>query len=87
MSISLIEIHHTTIMGWVRAAGLKLPDVPKLEEKPDITGLDELQTFVGSKRHKIWLWTAVNHWQPGIMQRTIGERSSLTFQLLWVVVK
>jgi IS1 family transposase len=83
------NIHHTTIMGWVREAGASLPDVPESEEKqkPEITDLDELQTFVGSKRHKIWLRTAVNHWQHGIIAWKIGARSSLTFQLLWVVVK
>ena len=95
------DIHHTTVMNWVREAGLRLPDTPELEEEPEITDLDErwreelfspplsheFLTFVGNKRHKIWLWTAVNHWQPGIIAWTIGDRSSLTFQLLWVVVK
>lgn len=116
------DIHHTTVMGWVKEAGLNLPDVPEADEEPEITDLhlaqkklsrpcieyielvgeicvdgrlnffkpsflDELQTFVGNKRHKVWLWTAVNHWQPGIIAWTIGDRSSLTFQLLWVVVK
>lgn len=61
------DIHHTTIMGWVREAGLKLPDTPETDEEPEITDLDELQTFVGNKRHKVWLWTAVNHWRPGII--------------------
>lgn len=81
------DIHHTTVMGWVKEAGLNLPDVPETDEEPEITDLDELQTFVGNKRHKVWLWTAVNHWQPGIIAWTIGDRSSLTFQLLWAVVK
>lgn len=82
------DIHHTTIMGWVREARLHLPDVPHSElEEPEITDLDELQTFVGNKRHKVWLWTAVNHWQLGIIAWVIGDRSSLTFQLLWAVVK
>lgn len=97
------DIHHTTVMGWIREAGLKLPNVPESEseEEPEITELDErwreelfspplsheLQTFVGNKRHKIWLWTAVNHWRRGIIAWTIGDRSSTTFQLLWVVVK
>ena len=40
---------------------------------------------MGSKQQKIWLWTAVNHWQPGIIAWTIGEHNSLTFQLLWSV--
>lgn len=95
------DIHHTTVMGWVKQAGLNLPDVPETDEEPEITDLDErfweelfppklsheLQTFVGNKRHKVWIWTAVNHWRPGIIAWTIGDRSSLTFQLLWVVVK
>ncbi len=95
------DIHHTTVMAWVKEAGLNLKDVPEIVEEPEITDLDErfweelfppklsheLQTFVGNKRHKVWLWTAVNHWQPGIIAWTIGDRSSTTFQLLWVVVK
>lgn len=66
------DIHHTTVMGWVKEAGLNLPDVPKTYEEPEITDLDELQTFVGNKRHKVWIWTAVNHWRPGIIAWTIG---------------
>lgn len=57
--------------------------MPEPEEEPLITDLDELQTFVGSKRHKVWLWTGVNHRRSGIIAWTIGDRSSLTFQLLW----
>ena len=82
-------------MAWVKEAGLNLPDVPETDEEPEITDLDErfweelfppklsheLQTFVGNKQDKIWLWTAVNHWQPGIIAWTIGDHSSTTFQL------
>jgi len=49
-------------MGWVKEARLNLPDVPKTAQEPEITDLDELQTNVCNKRHKVWLWTAVNHW-------------------------
>lgn len=38
------DIHHTTILHWVREAGLPLPDAPESEEIPEITDLDELQT-------------------------------------------
>jgi len=80
-------IHHTTVMGWVKEAGLNLPDVPEVDQQPEITDLDELQTNVCNKRHKVWLWTAVNHWQPGIIAWTIGSSSSLRIQLLPIVVK
>jgi transposase-like protein len=38
------DIHHTTVMGWVKAAGLNLPDVPETDEEPEITDLDELHS-------------------------------------------
>ena len=81
------EIHHTTVMHWVREAGLKLPDAPEEDEIPEITEIDELQTFIGSKRNKVWIWTVVNHWKPGIVLWTIGDRSHLSFQRLWLTLK
>ena len=81
------EIHHTTILHWVREAGLSLPDAPESEEIPEVTDLDELQTFVGKKRNKVWIWTAVNHKQAGILAWTIGARSAETFKPLWQIVK
>ena len=81
------EIHHTTIMHWVREAGLKLPDAPEEDEIPEITEIDELQTFIGSKRNKVWIWTVVNHWQPGIILWIVGDRSRSCFQRLWFMLK
>lgn len=81
------DIHHTTVMHWIRAAGHELTDAPNTEEIPEITDLDELQTFVGNKRHKIWIWTAVSHWRAGILAWVVGDRSAETFKLLWCIVK
>jgi IS1 family transposase len=81
------EIHHTPVMHWIREAGHQLPDAPEAEEIPEITDLDELQTFVGNKRNKLWIWTAVNHKQAGILAWVIGDRSAETFKFLWLIVK
>ena len=43
-------IHHTTVINWVRQAGECLPDVYDPDEVPNVGELDELQTFVGSKK-------------------------------------
>ena len=48
--------------------------------------LDELQTFVGSKKNKIWIWTAVNHFKPGILEWVVGDHSSEKFEPLWAIV-
>jgi len=73
------KIHHTTSMHWIREVGHQLPDAPEAEEIPEVTDLDELQTFVGNKRNKRWIWTAVNHKQAGILAWVIGDRSAETF--------
>jgi insertion element IS1 protein InsB len=81
------EIHHTTIMRWIREAGHQLPDAPEAEEIPEITDLDELQTFVGKKHNKLWMLTAVNHFQAGILAWVVGDGSTETFKFLWLIVK
>jgi IS1 family transposase/transposase-like protein len=89
------EIHHRTIMNWIEEAGMELPDTPEEEEIPEITEIDELQTFIGNKKKKVWIWTVVNHWQPGILLWTVGgaaalasrDRSSETFKHLWLTIK
>ena len=48
--------------------------------------MDELQTFIGSKKNKIWLWTAVNKHVPGVIAWVLGDRSSETFKVLWQII-
>ncbi|BAQ61880.1 hypothetical protein GM3708_3506 (plasmid) [Geminocystis sp. NIES-3708] len=45
-------IHHTTIINSVKAVGELLPDSYNPESTPQVGELDELQTFVGSKKTK-----------------------------------
>ncbi|MEL6786153.1 MAG: hypothetical protein AAFO76_01835 [Cyanobacteria bacterium J06607_15] len=105
-------------MNWIKEAGIKLPDAPEGEEIPEITEIDELQTFIGNKKNKVWVWSGrecaqcqaagsasvcfadqntecsrwsdathrVNHWQPGILLWTIGDRRSSSFQILALVI-
>lgn len=43
-------VNHNTIINWVKLAATPLPDAPEYEEIPEIAQVDELQTFVGSKK-------------------------------------
>lgn len=49
------KIHHTTVINWIKDAKIKLPDAPEESEILEITEIDELQTFIGNKKNKIWL--------------------------------
>ena len=69
-------IHHTTIMNWVKESAQGLPEDE--EDHPTVAELDELQTYIGRKADKIWLWTAINHHAPGILAMEIGDLRSCT---------
>lgn len=80
------KVHHTTVINWVKLAAKQIPDTPEAEEIPEVTQIDELETFFGSKKNKIWLWTAVNKHFPGVIAWTLGDRSSNTFKILWQII-
>ena len=43
-------VNHNTVIRWVKKIGRSLPDTPKVSAIPEITEIDELQTFVGKKK-------------------------------------
>jgi IS1 family transposase len=82
------DISHTTIMNWVKKSSQQITDELSYDEEiPEITEIDELQTFVGKKTNKIWIWTVVNHWLPGILLFAVGDRSHKTFLKIWQIIK
>ena len=44
------KVHHTTVINWVKKLGNTLPTAPEYDEIPEITQIDELETFVGKKK-------------------------------------
>ncbi|GBE76021.1 hypothetical protein myaer87_32480 [Microcystis aeruginosa NIES-87] len=70
-------------MDWVKQVGKLLPDSYNPETIPEVGELDELETFVGKKKNKIWIWTAVDNFRDGILGWVIGDHSAETFQHLW----
>lgn len=45
-------VHHTTVIYWLKQVGQLLPDAYEPETPPQVGELDELETFVGSKKTK-----------------------------------
>lgn len=45
-------VHHTTVITWVKQVGANLPDAYDPDNIPEVGELDELETFVGSKKTK-----------------------------------
>jgi hypothetical protein len=75
-------VNHNTVIQWVKQAADSLPDVPQNLEIPEVTQVDELETFVGKKTKcgfgqqsiKAILW---------ILAWVLGDRSTKSFEKLW----
>jgi hypothetical protein len=48
--IRCTNVTHNSVINWVKEAAKQLPEHPPIETMPDVGELDELQTFVGSKK-------------------------------------
>ena len=46
-------VNHNTVIRWVRKSAHALPNAPLVEEIPEITEIDELQTYVGQKKQNL----------------------------------
>ena len=46
-------VHHTTIITWVKQVGELLPDTYEPDIPPTVGELDELETFVGTKKQDL----------------------------------
>ena len=79
-------IAHTTILNWIKQSGRHLPDSYDPDEIPQVGELDELETFVGNKGNKVWIWTVVDHFRSGILGWVVGNHSAETFRPLWALI-
>ena len=43
-------VNHNTVIRWVKKSAVALPNAPRVEKIPEITEIDELQTYVGQKK-------------------------------------
>ena len=45
-----------------------------------VVELDELETFIGSKKTCVWLWIAVDHFKADILAWAVGDHDAQTFK-------
>jgi transposase-like protein len=67
-----LGIHHQTVANWVKEYAEKLPDAP-VPEQAKTAELDELFTFIGEKKNRIYIVTIVDR----------DTRCILGWKVLW----
>jgi hypothetical protein len=81
------NVHHPTIINWVKEVGKLLPDCYDPETNPEVGEL--LFTYISTQRaiDKIYsLLTCYQCFKPGILGWVLGPHSAKTFEPLWAAV-
>ena len=78
-----------TIAKRLKKAAAASPRLPRLRPKKaqrkewEILELDELWSFVGHKRRKVWLWRVVERARRRIVGWMLGSRGEAPLRQLW----
>ena len=75
-----------TIKQWFKTALQALPRFQASVQPAqvhDVLELDELWSFVGTKKHQVWLWIALCRRTRQVVAYTLGDRSTQTCQQLY----
>ena len=81
----IFGVARQTVAKWLREADADLPVVPPLDDPmpDDVLELDELWSFVGSKKNKRWVWIALCRRTRQIVSYFIGGRTQEDCWRLW----
>ena len=53
------------------------------QKKELVLGIDEMWSFVGSKRNKVWIWLAIASLTKEIVGIHVGSRERIAARQLW----
>lgn len=78
----ILKISHVTVYYWVKEWGENV-SLPQKEKCVDIVELDEMHTYVGSKKNYRLIWIAVDRLGKRFISFVCGDRSTKTGLKLW----
>jgi len=78
----LLSVSHVAVQKWVKKYGAELKQIRN--PKPvRVMELDELHTYVGSKKNYKWVWISVDRESRQYVDFFLGNRGKETGKRLW----
>src|SRR6218665_1056441 len=82
----ILKISYGSVYKWVKEWGEKV-SLPKSTRPIEMAELDEMHTYIMSKKNYGWLWIAVDRFGKRYVDFVRGDRATQTFKKLWVKIK
>ena len=78
---------NVTILRWIKKFAAMQPALNDAEKSIPVMEIDEMHTYVGSKKKPKWVWIAVDRLGKKFVDFQIGDRSQVTGKSLWQRIK
>ena len=80
-------VNHNRVIQWLKKAALTLANAPQPSEIPEVTQIDELETFVAKKKQDLDMDSSQEKLNGYFSAVILGDRSAQTFEQLWKIVR
>ncbi|MCS6822283.1 MAG: IS1 family transposase [Microscillaceae bacterium] len=77
-----LKVSHVTVFKWIKAYGKKLDEI-RSNEAIEVVEIDEMHTYIGSKKNYCWIWIAVDRDGRKFINCEVGTRGTETGEKLW----
>ena len=55
-----LGVSNVSVLNWIRDFGKKVQDLHDTSQKIEMVEVDEMHSYIGSKKNYCWIWIAVN---------------------------
>ncbi len=73
---------HVAVFNWIKSFGEKIDEFRNPDDI-EVIELDEMHTYIGSKKNYCWIWIAVDRYGHRFINCEIGTRGTETGKKLW----
>ena len=82
----VFNVGHVSVYYWIKGFGEKIEEI-RSEQQIEIVEIDEMHTYIGSKKNYCWIWIAVDRTGKKFINCVFGNRGVGTGKKLWETIK
>ncbi|MGH9949236.1 MAG: IS1 family transposase, partial [Pyrinomonadaceae bacterium] len=82
----ILKVSNVAVMKWIKSFGEQVEKIRK-EDAAKIIEMDEMHTYIQSKKNYCWIWIAVDRLGKRYIHFVLGTRGTETGIKLWETIK
>ncbi|NDA63232.1 MAG: IS1 family transposase [Chitinophagia bacterium] len=78
----ILKVSHVAVLKWIKQYGQQAEEL-KSDKEIEVLEIDEMHSYIGSKKNYIWIWIAVDRYGKRFVNFVLGKRNRGACEKLW----